>query len=99
MLTVSCSQLPARASVARSSNSRPLLPARPVLAAPGLRTNIITRVGSDPGVPTAGSRYTPNPSPATGGGSGGAGYGGSSGGSGGSGGNFGGMCTYAAILP
>lgn len=88
MLTCSTQLAGSRPSLARNGKAaRPLLRS-PVIPAPGLRTSIVARTGSDPGVPYAGSRYQTST-----GGSGGSNVGGSGGSSGGSGGgsNYGGM--------
>lgn len=88
MLTCNAQLSTSRPSLSRNGKAaRPLLRS-PVIPAPGLRTSIVARTGSDPGVPYAGSRIQPSTGGA--GGSGGSSnYGGSGGSSGGSGGNWG----------
>lgn len=94
MLTACSSQLSARPGLARNGKTaRPLLRS-PVIPGPGLRTSIVVRTGSDPGVPYAGSRYNTST-----GGSGGSNIGGGYGGSsGGGGGNFGGKNAVLSII-
>eukprot|EP00882_Tetradesmus_deserticola_P020536 GHRQ01022186.1.p1 GENE.GHRQ01022186.1~~GHRQ01022186.1.p1 ORF type:complete len:338 (-),score=135.36 GHRQ01022186.1:234-1247(-) len=87
-MMLSSSQLHARPCVAaRQQQPRGIPSLRPIPHA--ARSRLVARVGSDPGIPSAGSRIQPTPGTplVTGGGSGGgSSYGGGAGGSGGSGG-------------
>jgi hypothetical protein len=89
MMLTSCSQLQARpCAAARQQQPRGIPSLRPVPHAACSR--LVARVGSDPGIPSAGSRIQPTPgtpyTTAGGGSGGGSSFGGGSGGSGGSGG-------------
>lgn len=98
MLT-SCSQLQARPCIAARQQQPLGLPSlRPIPHA--ARSRLVARVGSDPGIPNAGSRIQPTPGTpiVSGGGSGGSSFGGGAGGSGGSGGGGEAVAAAAAVI-